>query len=278
MKSLLNPVSGFFVCSKWVFLLSLGGCKTSQEVARNRQVYQDPTQVKTVGDIDSEAPVVTQLRRDLDVTRGEIENLQFQHQKEIEGLQLQIQNLNSEKEKLVAELTKVSSSSTSVSSSSPQSVSSSHEPISSSESTGAESLWALAMSDLNALNYESSLKLFEDFGRLYSKNSRAPYSVLAVGLIKYKLGHFREAALSFNQVIDMAPKQNFSALAWLGQGASFGQLKQNEDAKLFLNEVKIRFPKSAEAILADQILKKTRKIPEDLMTRFPAWAGKYKGS
>src|SRR5690606_15323770 len=104
-------------------------------------------------------------------------------------------------------------------------------PASTNEKNASEKLWTMAMADLQAGRFDAALKLFENFSRLYPKNVRMPYAVLASGLIKYRLTQYREAALYFNQVIDIGQKKQFTALAWFGQGAAFAMLKQNEDAK-----------------------------------------------
>lgn len=251
-------------------LIVLAGCKTSQQVVRDKNVFKDPTGVKTVGEVTPESVVESELRRDLDVTKGELENLRFQYQKDVEALQSQVKNLELEKEKLLAELNQAGSSA-------PTHIAGVVTEDKGTDSDGAGRLWNLAMADLKQEKYMEAMNIFKDFAKMYPKSPRAPYAVLGLGLIQYKLGKYKEAALSFNELIDLNSKKGFSALAWLGQGCVFAMLKQNEDARLFLNEVKVKFPRGAEAKLADQLIKKQKKVPLDLLPLFPSWAGPYKG-
>jgi TolA-binding protein len=264
MKSL-----NFAVCS---LILSTAACKTSGDLKGGDGGYDDPTQVQTieapdeVGEGAESAPVprnVENLRRQLEISRGELENLRYASQQEIQQLRMQNGQLSEDNRKLSEEILKYRSG---------QQAAAPGPAAGTGGAQGAELLWKTGVQHLNQGKIQEGLSTFQSLITSYPKDRHVFGATLLSGMAQYRLGDHKAAALTFNQAIDRAPAKGVApAVAWFGQGAAFTKLGQSDDAKLFFEETVRRYPQSQAAVLARPILARKAKAPDDLFKVFPRW-------
>lgn len=76
-----------------------------------------------------------------------------------------------------------------------------------------------------------------------------------IGVLNYDISKYKESIISMQEFIDAYPKSKNVPPAILVQAESFIALKQNSDAKVFLNDLILRFPTSKEAQKAKNKIK-----------------------
>ncbi len=256
-------------CFISVFLLSLGACKTSGDVSSRRD--SDPSGVKTVeSDTRDGEPQAghDNLKARIAILEGQIEDVLHNSNREQEALKAKIAELEDENTKLK---TKLASGGVPA-----------QEPVTvqgelPSDKTGAPLLWELAMKDLRSGQYQGALSPLSELIKQYPKDKRAFEAAVTLAMTQYELAKYKEAALTFNQIIDTHAKNPFLSIAWFGQGAAYARIDSKDDALLFFEQVTTKYPKSAEAkevkkILAQQTKKsKALKVPTSLFSAFPHW-------
>lgn len=264
---------GFAPVFAFLSLALVSACVTSTDIAGGEgdDDYVDPTNVTTVNPNAGTHPVTGQampaqgaenenLQRDYDVLKGKLEESEWK-----------ARNLEAENKRLAEELAKAKAP--------PPAPSPVPSPIPVTgdlpNKTGAPLLWDLAQKDLKRGRFKEALVPLEEILKSYPKDAHAPFAMLAVPMVQYRLENFKEAALGFNQVIDRYPKRQETAIAWFGQGAAFFRLNQRDDSKLFYGETSKRYPKSEAAIQAKKYLaRKKGGAPKDLFSVFPEWDAK----
>jgi TolA-binding protein len=257
----------FYQLLGFSILLGLSACKTSGDL--KGPAYDDPTQVQTIdapedGDPSENAPLprnVENLRRQLEITRGELENLKYASSQELQQLRLQNTQLQDDNRKLSEEIIRYRSGQQQAAA-----------PAPAAGPGGADLLWKSGLAGLNQGKIQEALNSFQSLLSSYPKDKHAFGATLLSGMAQYRLGDHKSAALSFNQAIDRAPARGVGpAVAWFGQGAAFNKLGQADDAKLFFEETVRRYPQSQAAVLARPILARKAKAPDDLFQVFPRW-------
>jgi TolA-binding protein len=76
-----------------------------------------------------------------------------------------------------------------------------------------------------------------------------------IGVLNYDTNKYKESIISMQEFIDAYPKSKNVPPAILVQAESFIALKQTSDAKVFLNDLILRFPSSKEAQKAKNKIK-----------------------
>lgn len=246
-------------------LVVLSACKTSGEVRKGKGKYVDPTNVKTIGDDEGPSAAASaeneNLKRQLDIAKGDVESLRFQLQQMETAGAKRVAELEAENKKLIDDFARFKAQQAAVEV---------REEKPKDDDRSAADLQRLISKDLSAKQYDKALSLLNELVKGYPKEKNAAKAYVVLGLTQYALGRHQDAAITFNQVIEKYPKRDEVAMAWLGQGAAFARLKQKDDAQLFLQEVIKRYPKTLEAKKAKGWAKKLP--PSDLFTEFPGWA------
>jgi TolA-binding protein len=75
-----------------------------------------------------------------------------------------------------------------------------------------------------------------------------------MGECEYNLQRFEEAILEYQKVISEYPKSNKMPDSLLKQGMAFAKLGDNESAKIVLNKLIKKYPKSPQAGVAKKKL------------------------
>lgn len=120
----------------------------------------------------------------------------------------------------------------------------------------AKSLYDSGIESFNARKFKDSANAFSDFTKTYPKHRLAGNAWFWLGESNFQTKNYAEAALNYNQVIDNYASSGKLASAYLKQGMCFINTKKTDAAKYRLNELIQKFPKSAEATRAKELLKK----------------------
>ncbi len=104
-------------------------------------------------------------------------------------------------------------------------------------------------------DYLEGLQVFKRFLSLFPKHELADNAQYWIGEVYYVRGDWERAVLEFNKVIKEYPQGDKVPAALLKQGYSFEKLGALKEAKVLLKRVIEKYPKSAEAELAEDHLK-----------------------
>jgi tol-pal system protein YbgF len=116
-------------------------------------------------------------------------------------------------------------------------------------------LYIQAKSAFDNGDFESARSEFQKFISLFPKSENADNAQFWIGETYYREAWYEKSILEYEEVKKKYPKGNKIASALLKQGMSFQQLKEKANARLILEELVNRFPKSNEAGIARKILK-----------------------
>ena len=114
----------------------------------------------------------------------------------------------------------------------------------------AKALYDNGVQSFNARNYKQALKSFSDFTDTYGKHKLVSNAWFWRGECNYQLGNFPAAALDYEQVIS-----KYGSSGYLKQGMCFIKAGKKDAAKVRLQELIKKFPKSPEATRATQLMK-----------------------
>ena len=119
-----------------------------------------------------------------------------------------------------------------------------------------EELYQNALRDLQSGKLELALQQFQDYLRYYPETELAGNAQFYVGEVLYRQGKLREAIEAYDLVLERYPDGNKTAGAHLKKGFALLELKQRTAGVRELRELIRRFPRSQEAKLARQRLRR----------------------
>jgi tol-pal system protein YbgF len=119
-----------------------------------------------------------------------------------------------------------------------------------------EALYQNALRDLQSGNLDLSLQQFQDYLRYYPETDKAGNAQFYIGEVFYRQGKLRKAIEAYDVVLERFPKGNKTAGAHLKKGFALLQLKQRSAGVRELRQLIRRFPRSDEAKLARQRLRR----------------------
>ena len=119
-----------------------------------------------------------------------------------------------------------------------------------------EALYQNALRDLQSGNLDLSLQQFQDYLRYYSETDKAGNAQFYIGEVFYRQGKLREAIEAYDVVLERYPKGNKTAGTHLKKGFALLELKQRSAGVRELRQLIRRFPRSDEAKLARQRLRR----------------------
>jgi TolA-binding protein len=106
----------------------------------------------------------------------------------------------------------------------------------------------------NQKKYEEAIPLYLEIMKSKS-NWYKERAMFYIGVLNYDTGKYKESVISMQEFIDKYPKSKNVPAAILVQAESFIALKQKSDAKVFLEDLLLRFPGSKEALKAKTKIK-----------------------
>ena len=119
-----------------------------------------------------------------------------------------------------------------------------------------EELYQNALRDLQSGKLELALQQFQDYLRYYPETDLAGNAQFYVGEVLYRQGKLREAIEAYDLMLERYPDGNKTAGAHLKKGFALLELKQRTAGVRELRELIRRFPRSQEAKLARQRLRR----------------------
>lgn len=243
----------------FIFVL-MGACKTSGDL--HSEGNNDPGHIRTVVNpvyANAQPRDPAELEKELAITRGQLEEVKYTSELEKRELLERISKLEESNAQLIQELEKLQWSGFAANTGTGDSADS------------AELMWKKAVENLETKNYDRAYSLFDAFVKTHPKDKGTFYAKIAMAMIQYNQGKFRQSLISFNKVIDNYNKHERISLAWFGQGVAFAKNGQSNDAKLFFEETTRISPKSTEAKISKSLLSKKVKPPEDIFSAVSDW-------
>jgi len=116
-------------------------------------------------------------------------------------------------------------------------------------------LYVLAKQAFDQEDLEGAREGFEKLLQRYPKSENADNSQFWIGEIYYREKWYEKAILEYQKVIETYPTGNKVQSALLKQGLAFLNLGDKANARLILNELVNKYPKSSEAGIARTKLK-----------------------
>lgn len=132
------------------------------------------------------------------------------------------------------------------------------QPPSSASKDTASVLYDSGIANFNGRKYREGLNAFTDFTNTYAQHKLIGNSWFWKGECNYALGNFAAAALDYEKVISGFASNTKAPSAYLKQGLSFSKTGNKDAARVRLQELVKKFPKSPEAARANQVLKELK--------------------
>jgi tol-pal system protein YbgF len=104
-------------------------------------------------------------------------------------------------------------------------------------------------------NFDAARQGFQEFIKRYPNSKNADNAQFWIGEIYYREKWYEKAILEYQNVIENYPKGNKVPAALLKQGLAFSNIGDTANAKLILQELNRKYPKSNEARVAAEKLK-----------------------
>ncbi len=104
-------------------------------------------------------------------------------------------------------------------------------------------------------DFETARQGFQEFIKRYPNSKNADNAQFWIGEIYYREKWYEKAILEYQNVIENYPKGNKVPAALLKQGLAFSNIGDTANAKLILQELNRKYPKSNEARVATEKLK-----------------------
>ena len=128
------------------------------------------------------------------------------------------------------------------------------KPIAGGSEITENSLYNSAKESFDNGDYGKSLELFSEMLTKFPKSSQADNAQFWIGEIYYRQKWYEKAILEYQKVLEKFPKGNKAPAALLKQGFAFENLGDRTNAKLILNELIKKYPKSPERKIAQKKL------------------------
>lgn len=119
-------------------------------------------------------------------------------------------------------------------------------------------LYDSGIANFNGRKYKESLNAFTDFATTYPKHNLIGNAWFWKGESNYALGNYPAAALDYEKVISGYASNAKAPASYLKQGLSFQRTGNKDAARVRLQELIKKFPKSPEATRANQVLKELK--------------------
>ncbi len=117
-------------------------------------------------------------------------------------------------------------------------------------------LYNNALRDYNGDKNDLATQEFSDYIKFYPNTDLAGNCYFYLGEIQFRQGNYQQAAQSYDQVLQNFPTGNKTASAQLKKGFALIELGKQDDGVSELRHVIQRYPKSNEAQLARERLRK----------------------
>jgi tol-pal system protein YbgF len=123
------------------------------------------------------------------------------------------------------------------------------------KSSSEDDIYRSAKQAFDQGDSEAARQGFQEFIERYPESKNADNAQFWIGEIYYREKWYEKAILEYQNVIEKFPKGNKVPAALLKQGLAFSNIGDQANAKLILEELKRKYPKSNEAKVAAEKLK-----------------------
>ena len=199
--------------------------------------------------INKVGATITDLQTTLQKQQGDATG----HVDQISG---QIQSLNDTLDELKARLAKVSKQLEDMQSAQQSIAVQQAQQAQQASAPPPDVLYNNALRDFNAGKNDLAIQEFKDYVKYYPNTDLAGNSYFYLADIEYKQGNYAQAAKDYDEVLQNFPGGNKAAAAQLKKGFSLIELGQKDDGVTELRHVIQRYPRSPEAIQAQDRLRK----------------------
>jgi tol-pal system protein YbgF len=119
---------------------------------------------------------------------------------------------------------------------------------------GAVDLYQQALDLIKQKRYKDAKKTLKTYLEKHPHGKRVANAYFWMGECEYNLQRFEEAILEYQKVISRYTKSNKVPDSLLKQGMAFAKLGDNESAKIVLNKLIKKYPKSPQVRVAEKKL------------------------
>lgn len=168
----------------------------------------------------------------------------------------QIQALNDTLDELKARLAKVSKQLEDLQSTQQSLAAQQTQQQQAAQAPPPDVLYNNALRDFNAAKNDLATQEFGDYIKYYPNTDLAGNAYFYLADIAFRTGNFAQAAKDYDQVMQNFPSGNKAAAAQLKKGYALIELGQKDEGIAELRHVIQRYPRSPEAIQAQERLKK----------------------
>ena len=111
-------------------------------------------------------------------------------------------------------------------------------------------LYDRVMDEFKHRDYKAAMAGFQLFIELHSESALAANAQYWIGECQYRMGRYRDALKSFNEVVSNYPLSPKLVASTLKLGQTYTKLRDHETARLMFDRVVGQYPDSSEAELA----------------------------
>jgi TolA-binding protein len=253
-----------------IALLSLAGCKTQEDIRREKTVENlneriQETQKSTAsgnsrflaieeqlsrlsGQVEESNHNRSQAIKDMQHLNERLNSMEETNKKQVEYIKALTEKVNEQGE-YIAEVVTSLAKMTSIPATKKKTVESSDEADDDSAPTYANGLKKYRANDL-----EASKEIFEQVAaNKKAKKKDREGATHYLGMIEFKNKQYESAKVYFSKLFSENPDSSFAPATLLNLAKAFNQLKSKEEASLTLDELISRFPKSKEATEASKL-------------------------
>lgn len=210
--------------------------------------------------MDQNTDSMNKVSASMNALQGGLEKLQGDNGAKVDQLSGQIQALNDSLDELKARLAKVSKQLEDMQGTQ-QSVAAGQAAQQAQQQAMAQApppdvLYNNALRDYNAAKTDLAKQEFSDYVRFYPNTDLAGNSYFYLAELAYKQGNFQDAVNNYDLVLQNFPTGNKAASSDLKKGLALIELGQKDDGIAQLRHVIQRYPRSNEALVAKDRLRK----------------------
>lgn len=203
---------------------------------------------------------VEELRREIQIVRGKVEEADYSIQKGRQNVSTSPQDEDSRLSRLEERILRLEQylalESSAVDTKPPVAAipKKTAPPVPVKTELSEAELYNTAKQALDNSEFEASRASFDDFLKRFPKSANADNAQFWIGEAYYREKWYEKAIMEYQKVIETYPDGNKVASALLKQGLSFFNLNEKANARLILKEIIKKYPTSNEAKIAKEKL------------------------
>jgi tol-pal system protein YbgF len=210
--------------------------------------------------VERDTDAVNKVAAALTALQATLQKQQGDSSSHVDQLSGQIQSLNDTLDELKARLAKVSKQLEDMQSSQQSGAAQNAQQLAQQKAEAQapppDVLYNNALRDYNGAKNDLAIQEFSDYIKFYPNTDLAGNCYFYLGEIQFRQGNYRQAAQSYDQVLQNFPTGNKTASAQLKKGFALIELGKQDDGVQELRHLIQRYPHSPEALQARDRLHK----------------------